>query len=124
MIAAMTRRVGAVMADSDTCSAHDAPTDPDETRQRIVAGLEGLPNLTRVVFLLHRLDDLPYDEIAWRSGISVDEVTLRMADALTSLRHSCDGDPRLSARVRRALLPWRFAWTRWRRQRQDRALGI
>ena len=93
--------------------------------QRFLAtGLEGLPCLTRAVYLLHRIDAHSYDAIAWRCGISVDEVTLRMADALTGVRRSCGGDPTLSSRVRRALRPWRFAWMRLCRERQDRQLGL
>jgi DNA-directed RNA polymerase specialized sigma24 family protein len=102
----------------------DAAAVTSASRECLVAGLEGLPCLTRTVFMLHRLDDRPYDQIAWRCGISVDEVTLRMADALTGLGRSCDGDPTFFARIRRAMMPWRFAWARWRRERQDRQLGL
>jgi DNA-directed RNA polymerase specialized sigma24 family protein len=112
------------MPDADAYSAQDVSADPDDMQQRIAVGLEGLPNLMRAVFLLHRLDDLSYDDIAWRCGISVDEVVLRMADGLTALRQSYAGDPTFLARIRRAMLPWRFAWARWCRERQDRQLGI
>lgn len=112
------------MANDNAPTACDNETATSETQRRIVAGLEGLPCLTRAVFMLHRLDDQPYDAIAWRCGISVDEMTLRMADALTSVRRSCDGDPTLGAQCRRALLPSRFAWAQWRRERQDRRLGL
>ena len=103
---------------------HDEQDGASELLHRLAAAFDTLPGLTRAVFMLHRLDDLPYDEIAWRCGISVDEVTLRMADALTGIRRSCNGNPTLSSRARRALLPWSFAWARWRRERQDRQLGL
>jgi DNA-directed RNA polymerase specialized sigma24 family protein len=112
------------MVDGDDPTACDAPSASSETQRRLAAGLEGLPCLTRAVFLLHRIDNHGYDAIAWRCGISVDEVTLRMVDALTGLRRSCDSDPTFAARVRRALLPWRYAWMRWRREWQDRFLGL
>lgn len=112
------------MADGDDPAACDAPFATSETQRRLAIGLEGLPCLTRAVFLLHRLDDLTYNNIAWRCGISVDEVTLRMVDALTGLRHFSGGHPTLIARLRRALRPQRFAWARWRYQRQNRKLGL
>lgn len=112
------------MADANGLIRGDGSTDASEAQQRIAVGLEGLPCLTRAVFLLHRLDDLAYDDIAWRCGISVDEVILRMADGLTGLRRFCDGDPTLLARIRRAMLPWRFAWALRRRERRDRQLGL
>lgn len=103
---------------------HDEHGVVSELQHRLTAALDTLPCLTRAVFMLHRLDDLPYDEIAWRCGIAIDEVTLRMADALTGIRRSSDGHPSLAARARRAILPWRFTWARWRRERQDRELGL
>ena len=112
------------MADGDDPAACDAPSATSETQRRLAIGLEGLPRLTRAVFLLHRIDNHGFDAIAWRCGISVDEVTLRMVDALTGLRHFSGGHPPLVARLRRALRPWRFAWARWRYQRQNRKLGL
>jgi DNA-directed RNA polymerase specialized sigma24 family protein len=109
----------------------DASDDQDplsiaeqERLHRMSAGLDCLPRLTRAVFLIHRLDDLPYGDVAWRCGITVDEVTLRMADALTVLRWAGDGRSSLMGYVRRQLVPLRSTWMRWRKQRVDRALGI
>lgn len=103
-----------------------APSDqPDAIMfDRLRVGIEMLPCLTRTVFLLHRTDGRSYDEIAWRCGISVDEVTERMADALFTVRRSCDGDRALSGRVRLAFRPWRVAWYEWQRRRTDRRLGF
>ena len=112
------------MADGDDPAACKAPFATSETQRRLAIGLEGLPCLTRAVFLLHRLDNHGYDDIAWRCGISIDEVTLRMVDALTGLAPFQRGPSNALARVRRALRPWRFAWARWRYQRQDRKLGL
>lgn len=112
------------MVDGDDPAACDAPSASSETQRRIAVGLEGLPCLTRAVFLLHRIDNHSYDAIAWRCGISLDEVTLRMADALTGLRRVCDGNPAPGARLRWTLLPWRCAWAQWRRERQDHKLVL
>lgn len=112
------------MVDGDDPAACDAPYATSETQRRLAIGLEGLPCLTRAVFLLHRIDNHGYDAIAWRCGISVDEVTLRMVDALTGLHRSCNGHSTLSARVRRAVVPWRDAWMRWRLKWEDWFLGL
>lgn len=66
---------------SDTPSATESDLS-EETRRRYVEALETLPPLTRAVFLLKGLDDLSYDDIGGRCGITVDEVTVRMTDAL------------------------------------------
>ena len=95
----------------------------EETRRRYSEALETLPPLTRAVFLLKRLDDLSYNEIGGRCGITVDEVTVRMTDALMGVDRYMRGRPALAARVRRAWLPWRDAWA-WARMREsDRRLA-
>ena len=95
-----------------------------EKLHRITAGLDSLPRLTCAVLLIHRLDDLPYDQVAWRCGISVDEVTLRMADALSVIRWAADGRTALMGRVCRWLVPWRLNGMRWRMRQMDRRLGL
>jgi DNA-directed RNA polymerase specialized sigma24 family protein len=105
--------------DQDTLSIAER-----ERLHRMSAGLDCLPRLTRAVFLIHRLDDLPYEDVAWRCGITVDEVTIRMAHALTTLRWAADGRSSLIGQIRRQLVPLRSVWMRWRKQRVDRALGI
>lgn len=110
------------MTDSDQHDLHGAqpPRSDPETLARVITGLDSLPRLTRAVFLIHRLDDLPYEDIGWRCGIGADEVTLRMADALFAVRRTTDGRVSLIGRLRRHLLPWRSAWMRWRMRRFDR----
>lgn len=44
--------------------------------------LDTLRPITRAVFLLKRIDDLDYEEIAWRFGISVEAVERHMSKAL------------------------------------------
>lgn len=47
--------------------------------------LDELPERTRQVFLLHRLDELPYREIAARLGISIPTVQYHVARALAHI---------------------------------------
>lgn len=47
--------------------------------------LQQLPERTRVIFLLHRIDDLPYRIIAERMGISIQAVQKHVAKALEHL---------------------------------------
>jgi DNA-directed RNA polymerase specialized sigma24 family protein len=54
--------------------------------------VEALPPLTRVVFLLHRVDDLSYEAIARRLSIGVRAVESGVADALYRLCCTLDGD--------------------------------
>ncbi len=95
----------------------------EEARRRYVEALETLPPLTRAVFLLKRLDDLSYDDIGGRCGITADEVTVRMTDALIGVDRYMRGQPALVARIRRACLPWRDAWARSRMRESDRRLA-
>jgi len=95
-----------------------------ERLRRMTAGLDSLPRLTRVVFLIHRLDGLPYDDVAWRCAIGIDEVTLRIADALYVIDLAADGRISSAVHVRGWLRLWREAWMRWRKQQGDRRLGL
>ena len=95
-----------------------------ERLRRMTAGLDSLPRLTRMVFLITRLDGLPYDDVAWRCGISIDEVTLRIADALYVIDRAGDGRTSPAVHVRRRLRLWRADWMRWRKQQGDRRLGL
>ena len=52
---------------------------------RFKAALMTLPRYTRAVFLAHRMDDLSYDEIALRTGVSVQRVEREMARAIYGL---------------------------------------
>jgi len=104
---------------------HDTPSATksdlsEEARRRYVEALETLPPPTRAVFLLKRLDDLSYHDIGGRCGITVDEVTVRMTDALIGVDRYMAGHPTLAARIRRACLPLRDAWARARMRESDR----
>jgi RNA polymerase sigma-70 factor (ECF subfamily) len=61
----------------------DTP-DPELLRQLERAMLK-LPKLSREIFLAHRLDDMPYPEIARRTGLSVRQVERHIARAIYQL---------------------------------------
>jgi len=97
----------------------------DETEQRrLIAALDTLPHLTRAAFLLSARDNLSYPEIGLRCGISVDEVMVRVGDALVGIDRDMHARASLAGRVRRALLPYRNAWATARAREGDRRLGL
>lgn len=95
----------------------------DELR-RFEAALETLPLLTRTVFLLKCRDDFLYADISLRCGITVDEVRVRMGDALLGIDRAMRRNPSIVGRIRRALLPWRDAWAAARASEGKRLLGL
>jgi len=74
-------------------------TDTDAVR-RIEVAVACLPKKQRDVFLAHRLVDMPYEEIACRTGLSVRQVERHMAKAIYKLAKQLDGRE----------LSW---WERW-----------
>jgi RNA polymerase sigma-70 factor (ECF subfamily) len=60
--------------------------EKNEFAERLNRALENLPEPQRVVFLMNRIDDLTYREIADRLEVSVKTVEKRMQGALESLR--------------------------------------
>lgn len=94
-----------------------------EDQRRYVEALETLPLLTRAVFLLASRDKLPYAEIGWRCGISIDDVQVRMTDALFDIGCYMRGRRRLAGNIRRALLPCCEAWAAARKREGDRRLA-
>lgn len=101
----------------------DKPSLRDEEERQYVEALETLPPLTRTVFLLASLDGFPYAEIGWRCGISVDEVQVRLTDALLAVSRHTQGRRSFVGQIRRALLPWRDAWAAARAREGDRRLA-
>ncbi|WP_380872162.1 hypothetical protein ACFB49_31150 [Sphingomonas sp. DBB INV C78] len=99
--------------------------DRDALRARIGVAIEHLPRLTRTIFLLSRLDDLTYDDIGWRCGVSVDEVTNRMGAALYQIYvEAVDEEVSVIGTLRPTCRQWRAAWASYVRQKHDRRLGI
>jgi RNA polymerase sigma-70 factor (ECF subfamily) len=72
------------------------PLDPEqqELLERMEAIVLRLPRMTREIFLAHRLDDMPYEEIARRTGLSVRKVERHMARAILALVRALDDPPR------------------------------
>ena len=104
----------------------DRPEDAEmiAARRRLADALDTLPRLTRTAFMLHSADRLSYEHIAWRCGMTIDEVTIRMAEALTGIRRHTNGATGIMGRIRHAAAPWRTVWMRYRHERMDRRLGI
>jgi RNA polymerase sigma-70 factor (ECF subfamily) len=71
---------------------------PDPAPQELIDQLNEIarrmPRLTREIFLAHRLDDLPYDEIARRTGLTVREVERHIARAILLLDRGLHRPPR------------------------------
>jgi RNA polymerase sigma-70 factor (ECF subfamily) len=80
----------------------DGPPDPEQQAliERLQAIMLRMPRLTREIFMGHRLDDMPYEEIASRTGLTVRQVERHMARAILHL------DRGLHGRLR----PW---WKLW-----------
>jgi RNA polymerase sigma-70 factor (ECF subfamily) len=57
-----------------------------EFKQRLMDAIEDLPEKSRIVFLLSRMEDLSYQEIAERLSISIKTVEGHMTKALKLLR--------------------------------------
>jgi len=70
----------------------DVPDHDPATLVPFETAIAALPPLTRLVFLLHRVDDLSYDAIARRLSIGIPAVESGLADALYRLCCTLDGD--------------------------------
>jgi RNA polymerase sigma factor (sigma-70 family) len=77
--------------------------DDAEILARLERAMRTVPRQTREVFLAHRLGDMPYREIAERTGLSVRDVERHIARAICAIDRSLNGPP----------LRW---WERWFRK--------
>lgn len=68
----------------------DFDEHPDPLIARLEWAIACLPEQTREVFLMHRFDDLPYDRIAHRLGISEKTVEQEIARTLRAIRKARD----------------------------------
>lgn len=68
------------------------PTVADADTLRIDQALRRMRSLDRNIFLVSRLDDMPYDEIARRTGLSVKQVQKRVVKTMLRLRRVQDGE--------------------------------
>ncbi len=71
--------------DSGTESA-DFNIEQEEFNQKLNAVMEKIPEKSREVFLMNRIDDLSYNHIAERLGLSVKTIEKRMHEALGIIR--------------------------------------
>jgi RNA polymerase sigma-70 factor (ECF subfamily) len=69
--------------------------NPDpELLKKMERAMLKLPRSTREIFLAHRLDNMSYQEIADRTGLSVRQVERHMAKAICQLCRELDDEPR------------------------------
>lgn len=67
--------------------------DDAELRRRYGAAFANLPWIQREIFQLHRLEGLPYAEIAWLMKVSERYVERQMAKAIHKIAKQMDGHP-------------------------------
>jgi RNA polymerase sigma-70 factor (ECF subfamily) len=71
---------------------------PDPKQQELIERLQAImlrmPRLTREIFMAHRLDDMPYDEIARRTGLTIRQVEHHIARAIMELDRGLHDEPR------------------------------
>jgi len=63
----------------------------DEKLRRVEEAARNMPRLQREIFMAHRLDDLSYEEIARRTGLSVRQVERHIARAIYKMTVSLKG---------------------------------
>ena len=64
---------------------------PDEVA-RIDAALRAMSSLDRNIFLVSRIDHMPYDEIARHTGLTSEQVEKRVVRVMLRLRRVQDGE--------------------------------
>ena len=75
-------------------------TPDSDLLRRMEEAMRNIPRQQREIFMAHRLDDMPYGEIARDTGLTVRQVERHMAKALYKLAKQLDGEK----------LSW---WERW-----------
>lgn len=65
--------------------------DPEFMR-RLEDAITNLPRLQREIFLACRLDDMPYAEIARRTGLTARRVERHLARAICKIAKQMDGE--------------------------------
>jgi DNA-directed RNA polymerase specialized sigma24 family protein len=77
----------------ETPVANDPCPDP-ELLKKLKRAMLKLPRTTRAIYLAHRLDDMSYQNIADRTGLTVRHVERHMAKAIYRLCKELDDEPR------------------------------
>lgn len=62
----------------------------EDVRRQYLAAVDALPRRTREVFLLHRVEELTYRQIAERLGIGIRTVEWHIAEALVRIGETLD----------------------------------
>lgn len=70
------------------CDVFGAAPPVDPQIRRAEKAIARLPDLTREVFLLHRFEDMRYEQIARRLDIGVKDVEDHVAAALVAVRRA------------------------------------
>ena len=76
--------------DAETPPAQEDALVACDTLRLYEHAIAGLPERTRIVFLLHRADDLTYRQIAKRLGVTVWTVEYHMKCAIAHLDRMLD----------------------------------
>lgn len=108
------------------CAMADAPDHDAATLVALETAVDALPPLTRVLFLLLRVDDASYDDLAHRFSIESAAVESGLADGLYRLCCTLDGDTAMGAMPKPLAEANAILRRRYRRYCQDRlhALGV
>jgi RNA polymerase sigma factor (sigma-70 family) len=67
--------------------------DDAEILRRLERAMRSVPRPTREVFLAHRLDEIPYRQIAERTGLSVQQVERHMTRAIVAIDRALTRPP-------------------------------
>ncbi len=71
----------------------DCPPQDPELLKRLEKAVARLPRTTREIFLAHRLDAMPYQDIADRCGLTVRQVERHIAKAMCKICTELDREP-------------------------------
>lgn len=80
-----------VLVPSRDLAPDDDQAADEDIRERYREVLSDLPDATRKIFLLHRVDGLDYKAIATTCGIAVADVERHIAAAILTLTRALDG---------------------------------
>jgi RNA polymerase sigma-70 factor (ECF subfamily) len=72
----------------------------DEKQRRVEYAARNMPRLQREIFMAHRVEEMSYEEIARRTGLTIRQVERHMARAIYKLMVALDGRK----------LRWRDRW--------------
>jgi len=86
LAARFARTIRDLLVPTSVVPSLDENVDPEI--RRIEWAIARLPKRTRDVFLMHRFDNLSYDRIAHRLGISVKTVEREIARVLCAIREA------------------------------------